>query len=427
MDADGNHDGCWGGSLVCQPSAPFGGSETFTATQAMCPGDPGQPARQGTGAAVLGLAGAAGRADTGRRRSRDTDEFVPGATIRVYINNVIAGVGGAPVFCSNRRVKRGDTVHVVQDLAGCKGQLALRSRSAASTRPFAADPSALDLFPSAGSSTARAAIKGSVYYPAEDDGESQPFNKRLAKLGRVPIVFMAHGNHNPADPSYLGYDYFQRDLAKMGIIAVSIDCNALNGVAGGVQNIEDRADLIIDKIAHFQGAGRRRLARSSTSASTSPASGLWAIRAAAMPSVMVPSVIALPGVTIRAVLALAPTNFRFWNGLATIAPNGYAFMTILPAGDGDVRRQQRCAILRPGEPGPVQVPALRALSPTTTSSIGSWLEDDSLWTPPQPAVIVTRRARADPDRLRVRLLSRERCSATPPRPISRAICARPGP
>ena len=67
---------------------------------------------------------------------------------------------------------------------------------------------------------------GSVYYPAEDDGQGQPFNSRLAGVGRVPIVVMAHGNHSPADPSYLGYDYFQHALAKMGIIAVSVDCNA---------------------------------------------------------------------------------------------------------------------------------------------------------------------------------------------------------
>jgi hypothetical protein len=31
----------------------------------------------------------------------------------------------------------------------------------------------------------------------------------------------------------------------------------------------------------------------------------------------------MPGVTIRGVLALAPTNFRFWFGLNTIQPNGY--------------------------------------------------------------------------------------------------------
>ena len=37
---------------------------------------------------------------------------------------------------------------------------------------------------------------------------------------------------------------------------------------------------------------------------------------------MVPSVIALAGVSIPAVLALAPTNFRFRVGLSTIAPAG---------------------------------------------------------------------------------------------------------
>jgi hypothetical protein len=36
----------------------------------------------------------------------------------------------------------------------------------------------------------------------------------------------------------------------MGIIAVSVDCTALNGPGGGLQNIEDRVDLIIDSIKH---------------------------------------------------------------------------------------------------------------------------------------------------------------------------------
>jgi hypothetical protein len=66
-------------------------------------------------------------------------------------------------------------------------------------------------------------------------------------------VFIAHGNHfDRTNPGHLGYDYFQADLAKMGIIAVSVDCTALNGPGGGLQNIEDRADLIIDSIKHFQ-------------------------------------------------------------------------------------------------------------------------------------------------------------------------------
>lgn len=52
--------------------------------------------------------------------------------------------------------------------------------------------------------------------------------------------------------------------------------------------------------------------------------------------VTLPTVAGGLGVTVRAVLALAPTNFRYWAGMSTIAPAGYAFSTILPAADGDV-------------------------------------------------------------------------------------------
>src|SRR5438045_9709689 len=64
-------------------------------------------------------------------------------------------------------------------------------------------------------------VKGTVYYPAEQDGTATPFNKHLGKLGPTSIVFMAHGNHDPASPSHLGYDYFQQQLASMWIIAAS--------------------------------------------------------------------------------------------------------------------------------------------------------------------------------------------------------------
>ena len=202
--------------------------------------------------------------------------------------------------------------------------------------PVAGNPSSLDLFPVGSTEYSEGATKGSIYYPADADGTDQPFNKRLAKLGRVPIVFMAHGNHSPADPSYLGYDYFQKDLAKMGMIAVSIDCNALNGPGGGVQNIVDRADLIIDNIAFFQALDAERL-RFSSRRSTSSGLDSWAIRAAETPWSWCPRSSRSAGVTLRSVLALAPTNFRYWFGMPTIQPNGYAFMTILPAGDGDVR------------------------------------------------------------------------------------------
>jgi hypothetical protein len=77
----------------------------------------------------------------------------------------------------------------------------------------AGDPAALDLFPIGHDSYDGGVVtidgdpydvRGTVHYPAEDDGVGQPFHKRRAELGDVPIVFMAHGNHaiyrDPANP-----------------------------------------------------------------------------------------------------------------------------------------------------------------------------------------------------------------------------------
>jgi hypothetical protein len=377
--------GCWGGSLVFTLSPMLGGTETLAATQAMCPGDPDSPPVKIPVQPCSALpAPQVGPIQGGDDRVT-LMSFVPGASVRVYINNVIAGVGGAPVILLNRRIKRGDTVHIVQDLAGCKGQLALEVKVGCVDPPFAADPSALDLFPVGWLEYGTGGIKGSVYYPADDDGKSQPFNKRLANLGRVPIVFMAHGNHNPADPSYLGYDYFQRDLAKMGIIAVSIDCNALNGVAGSIQNILDRAELIYDNIAHFQGLDADAASPFHQKIDFAR-TGLMGHSRGGDAVVMGPAMLSLPGVTIRSALALAPTNFRFSNGQATIAPNGHAFMTILPAGDGDVKNNNGAQFYDLASPGPFKS-QIYAHFTNHNFFNRRWLEDDSLLTQPQPAVI----------------------------------------
>jgi hypothetical protein len=59
--------------------------------------------------------------------------------------------------------------------------------------PVVGDPSAIDLFPVGVIDFAKGPNKGRVYYPAEGDGTGVAFNKRLAALGRVPLVVMAHG------------------------------------------------------------------------------------------------------------------------------------------------------------------------------------------------------------------------------------------
>jgi len=326
---------CWGGSLLVGLSPEFSAGESFSATQQLCPSDPPSDPGTGTVQPCSSLpAPVVGPVQAGDATVTVVDS-APGAQIRVYRNATQVGLGAAPVVTLTQALAAGDVVHVVQSLPGCPARSALQLTVACVDPPFGPDPSALDLYPVSSAEYADGPVTGSVYYPADDDGTDQPFNRRLAATGRVPIVVMAHGNHDPADPSYLGYDYFQHSLARMGMVAVSVDCNALNGVGGGVGNIEDRADLIIDSITHFQGLDGN------------PGSvfheridfdrlGLMGHSRGGDAVVTIPTVIGAIGVTIRAVLALAPTNFRYWFGLPTIAPSGYAYMTILPAGDGDV-------------------------------------------------------------------------------------------
>jgi hypothetical protein len=301
---------CWGGSLVINGLAQLSSGESFTATQQMCPGDPPST----PGGTTVQPCSSLPAPQIGPVQAGDTQIVVtscqPDAIIKVFVNGVQVGASGPPIVTLNTTVKKGDTILVVQDLGGCRGQNALQVTVPCVDPPVQGDPSALDLFPVGWTEYSSADTKGSIYYPAENDGKDQPFCKRLAKLGRVPIVVMAHGNHSPADPSYLGYDYFQHDLAKMGIIAISVDCNALNGAGGGVANIVDRADLIISNIAFLQ------------TLDADPGSifhhmidfgrlGLMGHSRGGDAVVTVPTLISLAGVTIRSVLALAPTNFRY--------------------------------------------------------------------------------------------------------------------
>ena len=130
--------------------------------------------------------------------------------------------------------------------------------------PVWGDPSALNLFPvgtteyDGGQFTFDGFtydVRGSIYYPADDDGADQPFNARLAALGRVPIVICVHGAHSESSPSYLGYDYFQYQFARMGFVAISVDerqTDIHDDWVGWTQNIVRRAELAIASIAHMQ-------------------------------------------------------------------------------------------------------------------------------------------------------------------------------
>lgn len=252
--------------------------------------------------------------------------------------------------------------------------------------PVGADPSALNLFPVGVTDFSDGPNRGRIYYPAQDDGTDVPFNERLAGQGRVPLVVMAHGNHSPRDPNYLGYEYFQASLAKMGIIAASVDCNAQNGMGYSIAIIEARADLIIGAIALIQQFDANATSVLHERVDLSRVS-LMGHSQGGEAVVLVPEVISLAGVTIRSVIALAPTE----GGATKRTPVGYAFMTILPAADGDVWPNDGAIYFDRATPAPLKS-QLYVHRTNHQFYNRVWLDDDSLWTMAVPTAPVLSRS-----------------------------------
>jgi dienelactone hydrolase len=374
--------GCWGGSIRIGGFAPFSAGDTISATQELCPGDPPSPPGSGNIGACTDLPAPGVGPLQGGNELVDFTSYAPGATLSVWLNGTLVGRGGGPSVPLTRAVGFGDTVVCAQDLPGCTGLRALQIGVPCVDAPFGADPAGSDLFPVGITDFASGPNIGRIYYPADDDGTDKPFNARLASLGRVPLVVMAHGNHDPSSPSYLGYDFFQMALARQGIVAASLDLNATNGVGYSVANIEQRADLIIGAVSLLQGrdgtagwplAGHLDFGRV----------GLMGHSRGGEAVVLVPEVINLAGVTIAAVLALAPTE----GGATTRNPDGYAFQTILPASDGDVWPNDGAIFYDRARPAPFKS-QLYVHFTNHNFYNRQWLNDDSLSGYAQPTAPV---------------------------------------
>jgi hypothetical protein len=350
----------WGGHSYVDLAPAFAAGESLTVTQRMCAGDPPSP----PGSTTVEPCSALPAPMAEPIEDGDTTVVVTGsaagATIKVYRNLVKVGEGGPPLIALTEPIRHGDTVHIRQSVGGCEGTT-VREVGVRCVEPHVgANPAGLDLFPVGyaeyqdptpvdflGESLV---VKGTVYYPADSDGDGTPFNARLAAVGRAPVVFMAHGNHgiwyDPDDrtnescdaspgwleiPNHTGYDYLQRQLAAMGIVAVGVYSNHANCRSYAVNTIVRRAQVLIGSIRHFRDAdasgdpifgGRLDLGRV----------GLMGHSQGGEAVLVVPEILALPGVAIGAVLSLAPVDFGATSG----RPSGFAFQTILPAGDGDV-------------------------------------------------------------------------------------------
>jgi hypothetical protein len=345
----------WGWAHLVGLSPPFVNGETITVRQQMCPFNP--PSDPGS-TTVLPCSDLptpqVEPIQVGDTQIRVV-EHVAGATIKVFANTTKIGDGGGDIVALTRPVAAGETIYIYQVVGTCVGSNVRVVEPKCVAPPVGSSPAGLNLFPVGFSDYASGDFKGSVYYPAEDDGEKQPFNGAAAEVRRAPIVFMAHGNHhtryNPDDreeegspncnppspanwvelPNHKGYDYLQRQLARMGIVAVSVDCNETNGCTfNSVQNIERRAELIMGSIAHFQSLDSGGDAVFGNRIDFTRLGLMGHSRGGEAVVIAGNQSPGNLGVDVRAVISIAPVNHDMF------VPQDYAFMTILPASDGDV-------------------------------------------------------------------------------------------
>jgi outer membrane protein OmpA-like peptidoglycan-associated protein/pimeloyl-ACP methyl ester carboxylesterase len=195
-------------------------------------------------------------------------------------------------------------------------------------------------------------VSGTVFYPADSAGNGTTFATALTTL--APLVVFAHGNHatfhHPTDrfrescgassgfvalENHRGYEYLQRVLAGMGMVAISVNANVANCTGLSPTNIHYRGALILAAIQHFQNlnsggasrfVGRLDLAKI---ALFGHSRGGEAVLVAAE---TLPTIVSLSAARVLGVLSLAPTDAGATSG----RPSGFAYVAMLPAADGDV-------------------------------------------------------------------------------------------
>ncbi len=97
-----------------------------------------------------------------------------------------------------------------------------------------------------------------IVHPAEPASPNA-----VAGSGRLPVVFIVHGNHASwtavrNTPNHEGYTYLQEELARHGIVSVSVDTNAANFFGS---MIEMRASMVLaamDKMRALDGTSGSR-------------------------------------------------------------------------------------------------------------------------------------------------------------------------
>ncbi|MGB7202059.1 MAG: hypothetical protein WBD16_07300 [Pyrinomonadaceae bacterium] len=165
---------------------------------------------------------------------------VPGSRIRIFSAGNEIGDGGGSEVRLIRPLIDGEELIVTQSLGVCTARMAWRVRVGRGLD----DPTAFgpcrepEPFEYGDRNDGgRRTTDVSTYFNSPSTSVSVPMNAvplhGVARVprgdGPFPLVLIVHGNHDPTDPSYPGYDYLLDLLASHCMIAVSVEEDFLNG------------------------------------------------------------------------------------------------------------------------------------------------------------------------------------------------------
>ena len=170
---------------------------------------------------------------------------VPGSTIYIFASGQEIGRGGGTTINLIRPLEQGETIIVLQGMGtNCfSSQVFVLEVGHGLDDPLQPGPcgQGIDFEYGQQGDPDRVTTDVSSYFNSPDEEVTVPMNAvplhALVKYpngpGPFPLVLIVHGNHDPNDLSYPGYNYLLDQLASHCIIAVSVEEDFLNGWTSG--------------------------------------------------------------------------------------------------------------------------------------------------------------------------------------------------